>query len=124
MDNPGTEKANTSAPSDVGKLRRLDLPTVIWVVLERYSDVFPSELSKGVPPARMGHEFKIDLEDETPPINRPLYKLSPLELEEAKKKIQDMLAHGFIRPSEFPYGAPVLFVSKKDGSLRFCIVLY
>ena len=69
----------------------------------------------------MGHEFKIDLGDETPPIHRPLYKLSPLKLEEAKKQIQDKLKHGFIWPSESSYGAPVLFAPTKDGSLRFCI---
>ena len=54
----------------------------------------------------MGHEFKIDL----------LYKLSPLELTEAKNQIKEMLEHEFIRPSDSPYGAPVLFVPKKDGS--------
>ena len=68
-----------------------------------------------------GHEFKIELEDNQPPANRPLYKMSPLELGEAKRQIQDMLKHGFIWPSSSPYGAPVLFVPKKDGSLRFCI---
>ena len=46
---------------------------------------------------------------------------SLLELEEAKKQIQLMLKHGFIRPSDSPYGALVLFVPKKDGSLRSCI---
>ena len=69
----------------------------------------------------MGHEFRIDLEDETPTIHRPLYKLSPLELTEAKKQIQEMLEYDFIRPYDSPYGASVLFVPKKDGSLRFCI---
>ena len=117
----GTEDDAIGGPSDVEKLRRPDLPSAIWEVLETYSDVFPSELPKGVPPVRMGHEFKIDLEDETPPIHRPLYKLSPLELTEAKNQIQEMLEHEFIRPSDSPYGAPVLFVPKKDGSLRFCI---
>ena len=53
-----------------------------------------------------------------------LYKMSPLELEEAKKQIESMLEHGFIRPSDSPYGAPILFVPKKDGSLRFCIDYY
>ena len=70
---------------------------------------------------REGHEFKIDLEDEVPPVHRPLYKMSPLELEEAKKHIENMLMHGFVRPSDSLYGAPSLFVPKKDGSLRFCI---
>ena len=69
----------------------------------------------------MGHEFRIDLEDDTPPVHRPLYKMSPLELEEAKKQIKYMMDHEYIRPSDSPYGAPVLFAPKKDGSLRFCI---
>ena len=117
----GTEDDTIGGPSDVEKLRRPDLPSAISEVLETYSDVFPSELPKGVPPVRMGHEFKIDLEDETPPIHRPLYKLSPLELIETKNQIQEMLEHEFIRPSDSPYGAPMLFVPKKDGSLWFCI---
>ena len=90
-------------------------------VLEEFDDVFPQDLPLGLPLVRKGHEFKIDLGDEVPPVHRPLYKMSPLELDEAKKQIESMLEHGFIRPSDSPYGAPVLFVPKKDGSLRFCI---
>ena len=97
------------------------LPSSIRAALEEFDDVFPQDLPLGLPPVREGHEFKIDLEDEVPPIHRPLYKMSPLELEEAKKQIKSMLEHGFIRPSDSPYGAPILFVPKKDGSLRFCI---
>ena len=62
----------------------------------------------------MGHEFKIELEDDTPPIHRPIYKLSPLELEETKKQIQYMLEHGYIPPSISPYGAP-MFICTKEG---------
>ena len=62
---------------------REDLPASIKAVLEEYSDIFPQDLPPGLPPTRMGHEFRIDLEDNTPPVHRPLYKLSPLELEEA-----------------------------------------
>ena len=91
------------------------------MVLEEFDDVFPQDLPLGLPPVREGHEFKIDLEDEVPPIHCPLYKTSLLELEEAKKQIESMLEHGFIRPSDSPYGAPILFVPKKDGSLQFCI---
>ena len=47
-----------------------------------------------------GHEFKIDLEDEVPPVHRPLYNMSLLELEEAKKQIESILEHGFIRSSD------------------------
>ena len=56
-----------------------------------------------------------------PPVHRTLYKMSPLEIKEAKKQIESMLEHSFIRPLDAPYSAPVLFVPKKDGSLRFCI---
>ena len=70
---------------------------------------------------RQGHEFRINLEDDVPLVYRPLYKMSPLELQEAKEQIQVMLEHGFIQPSQSPYGAPVLFAPKKDGGLRFCI---
>ena len=98
-----------------------DLPAAVREVLQEYDDVFPDDLPKGIPPIRRGFQFKIELEDNVPPVHRPLYKLSPLELEEAKKQIQYMLEHGFIRPSQSPYGAPILFVPKKDGGLRFCI---
>ena len=97
------------------------LPSSIRAVLEEFDYDFPQDLPLGLPPVREGHEFKINLEDEVPPIHRPLYKMSPLELEEAKKQIESMLDHGFVRPSDSPYGAPVLFVPKKDGSLRFCV---
>ena len=91
------------------------------MVLEEFDYVFPQDLPLGFPPVREGHEFKIDLEDEVPPFHHPSYKTSPLEVEEAKKQMEDMLEHSFIRPSDSPYGALVLFVPKKDGSLRFCI---
>ena len=97
------------------------MPKEIEAVLKEFEDIFPKDLPPGLPPIRKGHEFKIDLEDDTPPVHLPIYKLSPLELEEARKQIEYMLEHGFIRPSESPYGAPVLFAPKKDGGLRFCI---
>ena len=81
------------------------LPSSIRAVLEEFDDVFPQDLSLGLPPVCEGHEFKIDLEDEVPPVHRPLYKMSLLELEEAKKQIESMLEHGFIRSSDSPYGA-------------------
>ena len=98
-----------------------NLPECVKAVLDKFSDVFPADLPKGTPPVREGHDFKIELEDETPPVHRPLYKLSPLELQEARTQIEYLLEHNFIRPSDSPYGAPILFAPKKDGSLRFCI---
>ena len=68
-----------------------------------------------------GMNFKMDLEEEVTLAYRPLHKMSLLELEEAKQQIESMLEHGFVKPSDSPYGAPVLFIPKKDGSLWFCI---
>ena len=95
------------------------LPSSIRAVLEEFDDVFPQDLPLRLLPVHEGHEFKINLDVRcTNPF--PFYKMSPLELEKAKKQIESMLEHGFVRPSDSPYGAPVLFVPKKDGSLRFC----
>ena len=69
-------------------LWREDLPKETTAVLRKYDDVFPKDLPPRLPPIRKGHEFKIDLEDDTPPVHRPLYKLSPLELEEVRKQIE------------------------------------
>ena len=121
MNDPRTEESNSGETSDLRKLKSSDLLAVFWEVLKSDSNVFSSKFLKGAPPARMGHEFKIDLEDETPSIHRPLCKLSPLELEESSKKIQDMLVHKLIRPSESPYAIPCYLYLKKDGSLRFYV---
>ena len=60
-----------------------------WIkpILQEYKDIFPMDLPLGQPLVQMGHEFKIEMEDDTPPIHRAIYKLNPLELEEAKKQI-------------------------------------
>ena len=86
--------------SDLGAVHlwRQDLPEEIKAVLKIYDDVFPKDLPPTLPPIRKGHEFKIELEDDTPPVHRPLYTLSPLEFEEARKQSKYMLEHGFIRP--------------------------
>ena len=102
-------------------LWREDLPQKIEVVLKELDDSFPKDLLPELSPIRMGHEFKFDLKDDTAPVHWSIDKLNPLELEEAKKQTEYMLEHGFIRPSNSPYGALVLFAPKKDGCIRFCI---
>ena len=57
----------------------------------------------------------------TAPISKALYHMAPAELKELKVQLQELLDKGFVRPSHSPWGAPVLFVRKKDGSLRLCI---
>ncbi|KAH0643768.1 hypothetical protein KY289_034742 [Solanum tuberosum] len=73
-----------------------------------------------VPPERE-IEFGIDLLPNTQPILIPPYRMAPAELKELKEQLKDLLDKGFIRPSISPWGAPVLFVKKKDGSFRMCI---
>ena len=66
-------------------------------------------------------EFTIDLIPGTEPISIPLYRMPPAELRELKAQLEELLSKGFIQPSISPWGAPVLFVKKKDGSLQLCI---
>ena len=87
-------------------------------LLGKFKRVF-KDLPNGLPPDR-GVHHTIDLTEKKTPFKHP-YRLSPKELEEAKKQIADLLAKGFIQPSQSPFGAPILFVQKKDGSLRMCI---
>ena len=88
-------------------------------VVNQYPDVFPDEIP-GMPPPRE-IDFTIELVPGTEPISKPPYRLAPAELKELKEQLQDLLNKGYIRPSTSPWGAPVLFVKKKDGSLRLCI---
>ena len=89
------------------------------LVVKDFPDVFLKELP-GLPLDRE-IEFGIDVPPRTQPISIPPYRMAPLELRELKGQLQDLLDKGFIRPSTSPWGAPVLFVKKKDGSLRLCI---
>ncbi|KAA0035365.1 ty3-gypsy retrotransposon protein [Cucumis melo var. makuwa] len=88
-------------------------------VVRDYPNVFPEELL-GLPPHRE-IEFAIELEPGTVPISRAPYRMTLVELKELKVQLQELLDKGFIRPSVLPWGAPVLFVKKKDGSMRLCI---
>ncbi|GJW05949.1 putative reverse transcriptase domain-containing protein [Tanacetum coccineum] len=88
-------------------------------VVREFADVFPDELP-GLPPARE-IKFGIELILGAEPISKALYRMAPVELKELKEQLQEMLENGFIRPSVSPWGAPVLFVKKKDGSMRLCI---
>ena len=81
--------------------------------------MFPEDLS-GTPPSR-DVDFAIKLEPGTGPISKAPYRMAPAELKELKVQLQELLDKGFIRPSVSPWGAPVLFVKKKDGSMRLCV---
>ncbi|KAJ9566564.1 hypothetical protein OSB04_002530 [Centaurea solstitialis] len=88
-------------------------------VVSEYSDVFPDDLP-GIPPERQV-EFRIDLVPGAAPVAKAPYRLAPPEMQELSKQLEEMLDKGFIRPSTSPWGAPILFVKKKDGSMRMCI---
>jgi hypothetical protein len=120
---PNGEKIELVAdpPSDAGgSVQQLDGKVLedIRVVCE-YSDVFPEELP-GMPPDH-DVEFVIDLLPGTAPISKRPYRMSSTQLIELKKQIKELLEKGFIRPSSSPWGAPVIFVEKKDGTQRMCV---
>jgi hypothetical protein len=66
-------------------------------------------------------EFLFELALGTVPIYKKLYRMAPTELVELKKQIKELLKKGYVRPSSSPWGSPVLFAKKKDGTLRLCI---
>nr|GFD41755.1 putative reverse transcriptase domain-containing protein [Tanacetum cinerariifolium] len=82
----------------------------------KFPDVFPEDLP-GLPPPQQV-EFKIELVPGVAPVAHAPYRLAPSEMKELAKQLQELLNKGFIRPSSSPWGAPVLFVKKKDGSFR------
>ena len=88
-------------------------------VVRDFAEVFPDEISE-VPPEREV-EFTIDLVPSTRPVSMAPYRMSASELSELKKQLEELLAKNFIRPSVSPWGAPVLLVKKKDGSMRLCV---
>ncbi|GKB85651.1 putative reverse transcriptase domain-containing protein, partial [Tanacetum coccineum] len=89
------------------------------VVVRDFPEVFPDDLS-GLPPIRE-IEFRIELIPRATPVAKSPYRLAPSELEELSGQLKELQDKGFIRPSSSPWGAPVLFVKKKDGSFRMCI---
>nr|GEV75349.1 hypothetical protein [Tanacetum cinerariifolium] len=88
-------------------------------IVRDFPEVFPEDLP-GITPARQV-EFQIDLVPGAAPVARAPYQLAPSEMKELAYQLQELSDKGFIRPSSSPWGAPVLFVKKKDGSFRMCI---
>ncbi|CAA0809447.1 Uncharacterized mitochondrial protein AtMg00860, partial [Striga hermonthica] len=88
-------------------------------IVREFLDVFPDELPGGPPNRQV--EFSIDLIPGAGPVSKAPYRMAPKELQELKTQIQELLRLGFIRPSVSLWGAPVLFVKKKDRSMRMCI---
>jgi hypothetical protein len=92
----------------------LDIRTV-----SEYPDVFPEELP-GMPLDRK-IEFVIELVPDTAPIFKRPYRIASNQLAKLKEQLQELLDKGYICPSASPWGAPVIFVPKKDGTQRMCV---
>jgi hypothetical protein len=102
------------------KVNQLDASQGLEVlVVDEFPDVFPEEL-ESMPPDR-DIEFVIELKPGTTPIYKTPYRMATPELAELKEHIKELLVKGFIRPSSSPWGAPVIFVPKKDGTQRLCV---
>ncbi|GJS34959.1 putative reverse transcriptase domain-containing protein [Tanacetum coccineum] len=105
----------TKETEDKSEKKRLeDVP-----IVQNFPEVFPKDLP-GLPPTRQV-EFQIDLIPGAAPVARAPYRLAPSEMKELSEQLKELSDKGFIRPSSSPWGAPVLFVKKKDGSFRMCI---
>ncbi|GAU51265.1 hypothetical protein TSUD_412520 [Trifolium subterraneum] len=114
----GCAEKNLYVPIDLNAEKSSLSPSDIPIVRE-YLDVFPEEINS-LPPERE-IEFSIDLVLGSQPISVAPYRMSPLELRELKSQLEELLQKHFIRPSVSPWGAPVLLVKKKDGTMRLCI---
>ncbi|GJS64395.1 putative reverse transcriptase domain-containing protein, partial [Tanacetum coccineum] len=105
----------TKGTEDKSKEKRLeDVP-----IVQDFSNVFPEDLP-GLPPTRQV-EFQINLIPGVAPVARAPYRLAPSEMKELSEQLKELSDKGLIRPSSSPWGAPVLFVKKKDKSFRMCI---
>nr|GEV92050.1 putative reverse transcriptase domain-containing protein [Tanacetum cinerariifolium] len=109
--------ANITATKDEDKSKRKRLEDLL--VVQEFTKVFLEDLP-GIPPTRQV-EFQIDLVPGAAPVARAPYRLAPSKMKELAEQLQELTNKGFIRPSSSPWGAPVLFVKKKDGSFRMCI---
>ncbi|GJR94268.1 putative reverse transcriptase domain-containing protein [Tanacetum coccineum] len=89
------------------------------IVVKDFPEVFPDDLSE-LPPVRE-IEFRIELVPEAMPVAKSPYRLAPYELEELSSQLKELQDKCFIRPSSSTWGAPILFVKKKQGSFRMCI---
>ncbi|WVZ64210.1 LOW QUALITY PROTEIN: hypothetical protein U9M48_013770 [Paspalum notatum var. saurae] len=115
------QEVGISASSPSGNLHQMEARPIddIRIVCD-YPDVFPDELP-GMPPDR-DIEFLIELLPSTAPIAMRQYRMAPIEHEEVKKNIDELLAKGYIRPSSSPWAFPVLLVEKKDTDVkRMCV---
>ena len=88
--------------------------------LYKYQDVITNELHRELPPKRVV-DHKLELVPRAEPRSKAPYRLNQIELQELKRQLNELLERDSIRPNKSPFGAPVLFVSKKDGKFMMCV---
>src|SRR5882724_11359664 len=113
---PTTALHSEPLPTDEAEL----FAKVVPEAYHAFFDVFSREEAKNMPPRRE-FDHQIHLENDQTPPHSHIYPLSGTELGLLREFIDDMLGKGFIRSSQSPAGAPVLFAKKKDGTLRLCV---
>jgi hypothetical protein len=106
--------ANHARVNQLDASQRSEVP-----VVNEFPDVFSKELP-GMPPDR-DIEFVIELKPGTTPIYKTPYRMATSELAELKEHTKELLENGFIHPNSSPWGAPMIFVPKKDGTQRLCM---
>ena len=117
---PATAELFTVNLSTADKEEEIPVLAKAQKLITEFKDVFPEGLLNELPLKRT-IDHSIDVIPGSEPPSRPTYKLSQVEMVELKKQLTDLLKKGFIHPSVSPYGAPVLFVHKKEGTLRLCV---
>jgi hypothetical protein len=98
----------------------VSFPKCVKRILDEFLDVMPKKLSDDLPPRKqVDHAIEV-MPRVAPPAKAP-YRMNHEELKKLKVQFEELLAKGYIKPSKSPYGALVLFIHKKDGTLRMCV---
>ena len=119
---PNVKAASNVHPSRQAQIVLLEVEKItIPSKYADYTDVFSPDSTAKLPEYTGINNYPIDLIDDKQPPYGPIYSLGLVELETLKTYIKTNLANGFIRSSKLPAGAPILFIRKKDGSLRLCV---
>ncbi|GKE07353.1 putative reverse transcriptase domain-containing protein, partial [Tanacetum coccineum] len=117
--NHGNQAGNDRAPAKVYVVGNAGVNPDNIVAVQDFPEEFTEDLP-GLPLTRQV-EFQIELIPGAAPVAQAPYRLAPSKMKELSKQLKELSNKGFIRPSSSPWGAPVLFVKKKDGSFRMCI---
>lgn len=119
VSSPDTQSRSAKEPIKPNSSLTVEQQAALDKVLNEFQTEVFSPLSK-MPPARPGYDHEIKIEPAAP-IVKKVYKMSPGELKTLKEQLDELLRLGYIQPSTSPWAAPVLFVKKKDGTMRLCI---